>query len=184
MMKMKSKIGFLIALTVILSSIVYFYSRSKSATLPDPILINFEKQKVASFSDFWSIYDKDGSEVSFKKFKKKVLFICYVSTKSEESLKQLESLKKVYDDYKTKMDFLLLSNDNQTKMIHYLDDNEYYFPLYFYLSEPPKEFEVKKLPQSYLISKKGRILVDSNEAVKWDSTEFRKVLDGLISSPK
>jgi hypothetical protein len=96
----------------------------------------------------------------------------------------LESLKKVYDDYKTKMDFLLLSNDNQTKMIHYLDDNEYYFPLYFYLSEPPKEFEVKKLPQSYLISKKGRILVDSNEAVNWDSTEFRKVLDGLISSPK
>ena len=91
------------SITVILSSIVYFYSRSKSATLPDPILINFEKQKVASFSDFWSIYDKDGNEVSFKKFKKKVLFICYVSTKSEESLKQLESLKKVYDDYKTKM---------------------------------------------------------------------------------
>ena len=29
-----------------------FYSRSKSATLTDPILINFEKQKVASFSDF------------------------------------------------------------------------------------------------------------------------------------
>ena len=43
MMKMKSKSGFLIALTVILSSVVYFYSRSKSATLPDPILINFEK---------------------------------------------------------------------------------------------------------------------------------------------
>ena len=128
-MKMKSKIGFLIALTVILSSIVYFYSRSKSATLPDPILINFEKQKVASFSDFWSIYDKDGSEVSFKKFKKKVLFICYVSTKSEESLKQLESLKKVYDDYKTKMDFLLLSNDNQTKMIH----SKFNFLLYIIL---------------------------------------------------
>ena len=66
---MKSKIGFLIALTVILSSIVYFYSRSKSATLPDPILINFEKQKVASFSDFWSIYDKDGSEVSLRQIK-------------------------------------------------------------------------------------------------------------------
>lgn len=155
------------------------YENYVANTYEKPTFIPYAEQNVFN-SYSWPLFNTEGSELNFKKYKGKVLMVVFVSTKSKESLYQLHTLKKIYDDYKTKMEFLFVSNDSHSAIKNYLIKNNYYFPLYVYLDEKPKDFSDAKIPQAYVISNKGRIVVDFSGPANWDTEEFRKLLDGLI----
>jgi hypothetical protein len=48
------------------------------------------------------------------------------------------------------------------------------------LSPLPKPLENKIIPSTYVLNKKGRIIVDSKVSANWNSDGFRKVLDELV----
>jgi hypothetical protein len=169
---------------IIIFLVVVFYGKLAyekiiSNTYDKPSFVPYAEQNVFT-SYTWPLYTIDGDELYFKKYKGKVLMLVFVSTKSKESLYQLHSLKKIYEDYNTKMNFIFVSNDNHKMISDYFSDNNFYFPLYFYLRTPPKYFSDTIIPQTYVVSSKGRIAVDFSGPANWDDKEFRELLDGLL----
>lgn len=155
------------------------YENYVASNYEKPTFVPYAEQNVFS-SYSWPLFTIEGKELNFKKYKGKVLMVVFVSTKSKESLYQLYTLKKIYDDYKTKMEFIFVSNDSHSAINNYLVEKKYYFPLYVYLEDIPKDFSDASLPQTYVLSKKGRIAIDFSGPANWDNEEFRKLLDGLI----
>ena len=155
------------------------YENYVASSYGKPTFVPYTEQNIfTSYS--WPLFNTEGNALNLKKYKGKVVMVVFVSTKSKESLYQLHTLKKIYDDYKTKMEFIFVSNDSHSAIKNYLIDNNYYFPLYVYLDDIPKNFSDAKLPQTYVISNKGRIAVDFSGPANWDTIEFRNLLDGLI----
>ena len=155
------------------------YENYVARTYEKPTFVPYTQQNLfTSYS--WPLFNTEGNGFNLKKYKEKVIMVVFISTKSKESLYQLRTLRNIYDDYKTKMEFIFVSNDSHSAIKKYLLDNNYYFPLYVYLDDIPKNFSDTKLPQTYVISNKGRIVVDFSGPANWDNEEFRKLLDGLL----
>jgi hypothetical protein len=155
------------------------YENYVASSYEKPTFVPYADQKIfTSYS--WPLFNTEGNALNLKKYKDKVMMVVFVSTQSKESLYQLRTLKKIYDDYKTKMEFVFVSNDSHANIKNYLINNKYYFPLYVYLDDIPTNFSDTKLPQTYVISNKGRIAVDFSGPANWDTIEFRNLLDGLI----
>jgi len=152
---------------------------SNSNDLPSPTLYAFEDQKILS-NYYWSLIGLSGKSFDMVTKRGNVLLIHFWSIENEESVETLKSLDKLYNDYKTKIDFITITKDNQSNVRNFLDNNNYYFPAYYSLSIAPKPIE-NKIAKTYLISKKGRILIEHEGAANWNSDEVRKVIDGLLN---
>ena len=62
----------------------------------------------------------------------------------------------------------------------FIEKNEFSFPVFFSLSPAPKPIENKVIPSTYVLNKKGRIVVESKVATNWDDDAFRVVMDNLV----
>jgi hypothetical protein len=67
---------------------------------------------------------------------------------------------------------------NQTKP--FLKEHQFNLPIYNQLSASPKEFETQTIPKTFMINKKGQIVVESGRA-DWNAKSIRKQIDLLLS---
>ena len=104
-------------------------------------------------------------------------------------LKQIPrwNIRKWVSFYKTYGEIALLPRVSQNyskefkfKVLKVIEKNKYSFPVFFSLSPLPKPLENKIIPSTYVLNKKGRIIVDSKVSANWNSDGFRKVLDELV----
>ena len=95
-------------------------------------------------------------------------------------VEELESLQTIYDEYKTKAQFYFVTKNKQVEVRNFIKDNGFTFPVFFSLSPIPKPMSLDSVPATYLLNKKGRIVVDSKVASNWDDDEFRVVMNDLI----
>ena len=97
-----------------------------------------------------------------------------------KAVEELESLQTIYDEYKTKAQFYFVTKNKQVEVRNFIKDNGFTFPVFFSLSPIPKPMSLDSVPATYLLNKKGRIVVDSKVASNWDDDEFRVVMNDLI----
>ena len=146
---------------------------------PEPNVIEFEKQQVVSFYD-WKIISPNGNSQNFITKANKVTFVYYWSTSDKENLDNLDRLEKFYNKYNTKLEFVFVTNDSQVDVRKFIEVNGYTFPVFFSLSPIPSPMKMDEHSRAYLISKKGRIVVDNLGLANWNSNLFYEIVDGLI----
>ena len=93
---------------------------------------------------------------------------------------EMPSMQKIYDAYGDRVVFLLVSNENQEKVTTFLKRKNLSIPSYYPLSSIPKEIASNSIPATYIIDKKGFIVVEKIGAANWNSTSVRKLLDNLL----
>ncbi|ESU23488.1 hypothetical protein FEDK69T_16540 [Flavobacterium enshiense DK69] len=175
----------IIVIGVILIGIVGFLNSDKikdalfGSDLPEPTSIAFEKQ-MPLFSYNWNLIGTSGTMISFVEYMNRDVIINYWSPNVPESVEELKVWSKLYEDYKNDVFFIFVTNDSQADVNKFLKDTGYLFPFYYSGSSPLKSIILDKAPKTYLITKKGRIVVDHAGAANWNSDDFRKVLDGVI----
>ena len=163
---MKKTLILLFLVVVVVATFVLFKGYSNSSNLPEPNYIEFEKQQVVSFFE-WSLIGPTGKTKNIYIDQGNVMIIHFWDAKNSKSVEELETFQKLYDDYKT-------------KVRAFIEKNKYSFPVFFSLSPLPKPLENKIIPSTYVLNKKGRIIVDSKVSANWNSDGFRKVLDELV----
>ena len=176
---MKKNVILFVGFCVLLIITFLFYFKEDKTNFKTPHLISFEEQQVLKNYD-WSLIGLDGDSFNLIVKAKKVIVIKYFSLTNEESKKELDVFNKIYNDFKTKVDFVIIVEDKQPEVRSYLKENDFLFPVCYSLSKPPFEFESKnKSFRSLVISPSGRIVIDNYEPINWDSDEVRDVLNGL-----
>jgi thiol-disulfide isomerase/thioredoxin len=151
----------------------------KGLALFSPSKIDVDEQKTLS-SYQWKLKDLDGHVVDFEEAKGKVVLINFWATWCPPCIAEMPSMQKLYDDYKEKVVFVFVSNESQETLQNFLNENHYNFKVYNKMSKDPETFDVSSIPRTFLIDRKGTIIIDKSGAANWNSESVRNTLDSLL----
>lgn len=153
----------------------------KGLALFGPSIKNEDNRAV--ITDYnWKMKQLDGSDYNFNTAKNKVVLVNFWATWCPPCIAEMPSLQKLYNDYNTSVEFVIVSNENLEVMQSFLDKNNYSFNTLKTLESPTStQFNVTSIPRTFLISKSGEIVIDKTGAANWNSEDVRKTIDKLLA---
>ncbi|MBT8327121.1 MAG: TlpA family protein disulfide reductase [Bacteroidia bacterium] len=134
-----------------------------------------ERAKLDSYN--WNLVDLNGKTVDFNDYKGKKIIVNFWATWCPPCVAEMPSMQALYNDYKDKVVFLFVTNENEPAITKFLDKNDYTLPIFKSVSVPPKVLQTKSLPTTYLINEEGEIVIDKTGAADWNSDKVRALLD-------
>ena len=123
----------------------------------------------------------NASNVNLGSLKGKVILINHWATWCPPCRAEMPSLKNLYKDYSNNVEFLFLTSEDKSKVDKFYQDNNYEFPTYNLLSNPPKQITTRSLPATFILDKKGKVVLAEIGAADWNNSKVRKLLDKLIN---
>ena len=128
----------------------------------------------------WKVESLDGDVVKLKHLNDKVIFINLWATWCPPCIAEMPDLQKLYDEYKDEVHFLFVSNEADEKLIDFMESKGYTLPVYSPRSQYPQQLATNTLPTTFIISKKGEIVVNKKGLAQWNSRKVKNILDILI----
>lgn len=144
--------------------------------------INKESERETLENYNWSLYNLKTDETkSFNEYKGKVVFVNFWATWCPSCVAEMPMIQSLYNDYKDKVAFLLVSNEEKQKILDYYTENKYNLPAYHSISNPPKNFlKTNAIPYSFLIDKNGKVVIEKTGSANWNSSKVRSLIDNLL----
>lgn len=123
------------------------------------------------------VVDENGNPLSLEMYKDKVLFINFWATWCPPCLAEMPSIQKLYDKIDSEnILFLMINVENEfQKALDFVETEKYTFPVYSLLKLSPS-FSIESIPTTYVIGKKGQILVEKKGFASYDTPEFMELL--------
>lgn len=150
----------------------------KGLALFSPSVIDENKQ--SSIADYnWKLKDENGSIFNFEKTKEKVVLVNFWATWCPPCIAEMPSLQKLYDDYNNKIEFIFISDESFKTINSFLKNNNYTFKVYNQASQSTF-FNVRGIPRTFLIDKKGKVVIDKTGAANWNSEFVRQTIYDLL----
>jgi len=141
-----------------------------------------EKDKRVSVKTIsWKLKSDVDTILNFEETKGKVVFVNFWATWCPPCIAEMPSLQLLYNDYKDKILFLFVTNENFSAVENFKVKNNFNFRIYNTLTEIPTELETSSIPRTFVINKAGKIVIDESGAVNWNSATVRNQLDQLLS---
>ncbi len=137
-----------------------------------------DRKQVMSYN--WKLHGVNTESIDFAASKNKVILINYWATWCPPCIAEMPSLQELYNDYHEKVVFLFVTNEVDEDISKFMDAKQYNYPVYRSLSEHPEPFVNNPIPQTYLIDKKGNIVIDKSNAANWNSDKVRETIDNLL----
>ncbi len=128
----------------------------------------------------WKLVSNSGEGYNLEESKGSVVFVNLWATWCPPCIAEMPEMQKLYDDYKGKITFLFVSNENQNRVNTFLKKKKYNFPTFQPSSNMPEQLYSKSIPATYIINKKGEIVIDKRGAANWNGKSVRDLLDQLI----
>jgi len=178
----KSNLIFLIVIAVLIipqtrKPIQVFLN--KGLALFSPSIESSEKQTTLKSYD-WKLKDDQGRVFNFETTKGKVVFINYWATWCPPCIAEMPSMQALYNDYQDKVEFLFVTTDWYSEINPFLEKHNYSFKVYRPAEGYPENFNITTIPRTFLIDKKGNIIIDESGAANWNSAKVRATIDGLL----
>ncbi len=129
----------------------------------------------------WQLVNADGREFNFETTKGKVVLVNFWATWCPPCIAEMPSLQALYNDYNGQVEFMFVAQDKVEKVAAFIAKKGYTFPVYYSRSEAPKLLTSKTIPTTYMINKKGKIIVAETGAADWNSDKTRILLDALLA---
>jgi thiol-disulfide isomerase/thioredoxin len=151
----------------------------KGIALVKPITIN--EEKLTTISDYkWMLTDENNSMYNFEEAKGKVVLVNFWATWCPPCIAEMPSMQALYNDYSDKIVFLFVTNDPYTEINPFLVKKNYTFKVYRPVTKYPDYFNISTIPRTFLIDKKGNIIIDESGAANWNSKSVRSTIDALL----
>ncbi len=140
-----------------------------------------EQFEISQQTKAWKVIDRKGQSLAFDKMLDKPVFVNFWATWCPPCRAELPGISALYDEYKGRVHFLLLSNESFDKINIFAHDHQYEnLPFYRY-NAVPKEFSSRSIPTTFIVSQKGKVVLSKKGAARWKSDKVRKLLDYLLS---
>ncbi|WP_282037550.1 TlpA family protein disulfide reductase [Saccharicrinis aurantiacus] len=141
------------------------------------------EKKINSLADVdynWRYQDKDGTEINFSENKGKVVLLNFWATWCPPCVAEMPSLQKLYDEYGDRVEFVLITNEGFNIIDPFMTKRGLSLPVYTAIDPVSDILQSKSIPVTYLISKKGEIILSKTGAAKWHSDKVKQVIDNLL----
>ena len=129
----------------------------------------------------WELKGLNTPDINFKSLKGKVVFVNIWATWCPPCRAEMPLIQELYDDYKDKINFVFVTSDNKEKVDIYYKENSLDLPTYNMYSKEPDLFVTRSIPATYIVSKKGKVVVSTTGAANWNSKKVRRLLDRLLA---
>lgn len=153
----------------------------KGLAMFEPSAIDKSEQTVLSESDYnWSLKNKNDEVFNFKETKGKVVLVNFWATWCPPCIAEMPSIQSLHNDYKDKIEFVLISDEEFLEINAFLKKKAYSFNVYNPITDLPEIFDVVSIPRTFLIDKNGHIVMDETGAVNWNSESIREIINKLL----
>lgn len=145
-----------------------------------PIIEASERTKLPDYD--WHLKDENWNIFNFEKSKGRVVIINFwASWKLPSCEAELKSLQGLYKDYKGKVDFYLITNEERPPVQEFVEKHELTMPITYLIIGEKAPVEIQEPPYSLIIDKEGYIVSRKEGISDWDSKKVHQLLDGLIT---
>ena len=144
-----------------------------------PSTVAEEKQQTLENYNL-QIENSAGEIVNLVDYENQVIILNFWATWCAPCIAEMPDFSKVYSDYNEKVNFFFITQDEWDKVKTFEEKRNFGLP-YFRLIEPNEALNYRTLPTTYVIDKKGKIVIDKVGVADWNSKSFRQKLDELIS---
>ena len=145
-----------------------------------PSEINVEKREI--IKDYqWRLVDLEGSNINFKQSEGKVTLVNFWATWCPPCVAEMPSLQNLYDEYGDAVDFYFVSLESFETLEKFIQKKGYRLPIYIPQEPLPNGLETNSFPTTYLISKRGEIVIDKVGAADWDSEKTKAIIEKLLA---
>ncbi|RFN60206.1 TlpA family protein disulfide reductase [Marixanthomonas ophiurae] len=139
-----------------------------------------ERKQLTDYN--WNLTSLENNGVDFSESKGRVILINFWATWCPPCIAEMPSLQNLYDEYGERVDFYLVTSEEPEIVQRFMDKKGYTFPIYIQHTKAPKVLFSQSLPTTYLISKKGEIVIKETGAADWDSEKTKGIIDGLLDN--
>lgn len=145
-----------------------------------PKIIEESNQK--TLADYeWRLKDEKWDFFSFEQSKGRVAIIVFwASWKLPACEAEMRSLQKLYDDYKGKVDFYAITNEDRPPVEEFVKKVKITMPITYLIIGDKSPLVIKEPPASYIIGKTGEIVAAEEGISNWNANEVRQLLDRLV----
>lgn len=140
-----------------------------------------KNDRVTVSYDNWKLKSDTTRILDFNETEGKVVFVNFWATWCPPCIAEMPSLQELYDDYKDKVVFLFVTNDKLEVVSNFKIKRGFDFETFNPITNEPKELETRSIPRTFIINKKGQIVVDESGAVDWNSETVRNQINQLLS---
>src|SRR5690606_6771000 len=145
-----------------------------------PIIDRAEREQIEDYQ--WKLKDADWNFFNFERSKGNVVLINLWATWKLPSEAELAGIQKLYDRYKAKMDFYIITNDTREPVEAFMEEHGFSFPVTYLIIGERTPLDVSVVPSSYLLDRSGRIVIHKEGIADWDSPKLYEILDDLIAN--
>jgi thiol-disulfide isomerase/thioredoxin len=135
------------------------------------------------FDYAFKLKDITGKTISVSDFKNKTIFLNIWATWCGPCKMEMPSIQKLYNSLDhDKVIFIMLSidtPDKDQKVIKFIQDNNYTFPVFRPEGALPSQLQVPSIPTTFVISPAGKVVSKRAGAANYDTPEFKKLLEEL-----
>ncbi|XCI75348.1 MAG: TlpA disulfide reductase family protein [Flavobacteriales bacterium] len=135
-------------------------------------------------ADFqWKLKAMDGSIIDLSQSRDKVVFVHFLSTSCVLCLQKIPMLQDLYDTYKGRVIFLLVSQDTSLdKIFDFMRTNDYTIPVYTPINPPVKKLSNVNRVSWIFIAKNGTITIEKLGTQTPTKDQIVKKLETLLAS--
>ena len=139
-----------------------------------------EKKRVHLQNYQWPLVNLDGENINLDRSKGRVAIVNLWATWCPPCIAEMPSFQDLYNEYGEKVDFYFITSEKGEKVNTFLLKKNYTIPVYQPIAVGPDELASGSLPTTYVISKKGEIVVKTTGAANWNDGDFKNLLDRLL----
>ncbi len=124
---------------------------------------------------------KNEKAIRLKEFRGKTVFINFWATWCPPCVAEMPSIQKLYDAYRDdeSVAFVLISSEERGKLLKFMQDKGYDYPVYQNLFKVPASLPVEQLPTTYIIAPDGKIVLKETGASDWNTDKVHQLLNSL-----
>ena len=145
-----------------------------------PTIINAENQDRILDYD-WTLKRADWSFFSFQEAKNQVVFINFWTTWHLPSRAQLDDIQKLYEKHEGSIKFYIITNQDRELPEEFMARKGYTFPITYQIIGERSPIKLLDPAGSYILDKKGNIVVHQTAIADWDNENVDNLLNRLIS---
>jgi len=144
-----------------------------------------EDKTPSNFDYNFEMKDLKGNKFSFDQYKGKVIFINLWATWCGPCKAEMPGIQSVSEKLKDEpVEFVMLSVDKESalsKVIAYLENNQYTFPVYMPHGYLPEQMQVPSIPTTFVIGKDGKVVMKETGTRNYDT---RKMINFLTEQTR
>lgn len=128
----------------------------------------------------WILKDKHNHQFNFNQSKGKVKFVYFWSSWRTMSVADLSRIDNLYNQFKSKIDFYVITNELPELPEKTIKDRKYSFPITYLIIGEKMPFDAEKIPSGYIIDKNSKVVAQAEGNSRWDSQKIFDLIENLI----